>query len=664
MLGGSTRQERRESVSLRIVVVDTYYHNFLRSVYTADPSLAQRSFSEQRRALLDRCFGTSDFYSSNLRVLGHDAEDIIANCEPLQRSWARERGLSWDSAVTKSQKKRRLLHVLRAQIQEARPDILFLQSLYWPGSEFLREIRSSVRLVIGQIASGLGPALDLSPYDLILTSFPHFVEQFRQMGGNSEYFRIGFGVGVLERLGDLQRPYPTVFVGTLGGNSGPHARGTRLLEYVASRVPVQFWGQGVQALDRDSPIRPAYQGQAWGIDMYRVLAQASIALNRHADWAEGYANNMRLYEVTGVGTMLLTDHKGNLTNLFEIGKEVVSYHSQYECVELLRHYLEHKAERLSIATAGQRRTLGEHTYQHRMQELLQIVDRYLRHPEQTTARRFRVSKHPKARPVASRWLLEVAKSSVRSTPFAAPARALWRRLQNRSADTYRAVERSTASQLATEGWQDPDIPDRQRERVDWELRRMYMGDVTAAFQVAAQAVKATKMEHWPIVEIGCASGYYCEVLEHLLGHRVDYTGVDYSQALVARARQEYPAVPFLIGDAARLPLANQSYAVAISGCVLLHMLDYARAIAETARVARHWCIFHRTPVIPDGQTAHMTKQAYAVPVVELAFGEPELLELFAESGLRVTGQFLVARYHLSALQRTVEMKTYVCAQKT
>jgi hypothetical protein len=104
--------------------------------------------------------------------------------------------------------------------------------------------------------------------------------------------------------------------------------------------------------------------------------------------------------------------------------------------------------------------------------------------------------------------------------------------------------------------------------------------------------------------------------------------------------------------------------VAISGCVLLHLLDYRKAITETARVARQWCIFHRTPVIPDGQTKYMTKVAYGVPVVELAFGEPELLALFAESGLRVAYQFLVARYHLSALRRTVEMKTYVCEKTT
>ena len=93
--------------------------------------------------------------------------------------------------------------------------------------------------------------------------------------------------------------------------------------------------------------------------------------------AEQYAANMRLYEATGVGTMLLTDWKTNLHELFEVGKEVVAYGSTEQCVELVRYYLAHEDEREAIAQAGQKRTLSEHNYYHRMQELTEILNRYL-----------------------------------------------------------------------------------------------------------------------------------------------------------------------------------------------------------------------------------------------------------------------------------------------
>ena len=114
-----------------------------------------------------------------------------------------------------------------------------------------------------------------------------------------------------------------------------------------------------------------------GLDMYRALASSYITLNRHINVAENNANNMRLYEATGVGSMLITDKKDNLNDLFEIDKEVVVYSSKEEAAELIHYYLEHPKEAEKIAKAGQARTLREHTYAQRMQELVPILKRHL-----------------------------------------------------------------------------------------------------------------------------------------------------------------------------------------------------------------------------------------------------------------------------------------------
>jgi len=86
---------------------------------------------------------------------------------------------------------------------------------------------------------------------------------------------------------------------------------------------------------------------------------------------------MRLYEATGVGTLLVTDRKDNLSSLFEPGKEVVAYGSAEEAVELVDYYLQHNEERKQIARSGQARTLSEHSYHHRMEEFIDIVAGYL-----------------------------------------------------------------------------------------------------------------------------------------------------------------------------------------------------------------------------------------------------------------------------------------------
>jgi spore maturation protein CgeB len=111
--------------------------------------------------------------------------------------------------------------------------------------------------------------------------------------------------------------------------------------------------------------------------MYKVLSLSRISLNRHIDVAEGHANNMRLFETTGVGTLLLTEAAPNLADLFVPGREVVAYEDEDDLVEKIEHYLEHDDERVEIASAGQRRTLSEHTYRRRMTELAAILEQRL-----------------------------------------------------------------------------------------------------------------------------------------------------------------------------------------------------------------------------------------------------------------------------------------------
>jgi hypothetical protein len=190
----------------------------------------------------------------------------------------------------------------------------------------------------------------------------------------SEYFRIGFEPAVLKRVGDRARRWGCTFV---GGISASHYRGTALLTQVAETGLVDFFGYGKNTLRAGSPIAARHHGERWGLDMYRTLGESRITINRHIDVAERYANNMRLYEATGMGAMLLTDAKDNLGELFEVGREVVAYGSADEAVELVRYYAEHDEERERIAQAGQARTLREHTYELRMKELVEILRAHL-----------------------------------------------------------------------------------------------------------------------------------------------------------------------------------------------------------------------------------------------------------------------------------------------
>ncbi len=373
---------------MRIAIFDTYYARFLADIYARDPALGNSSSAQQTAALLAEGFGTSDFYSRHLADLGCEVEDIIGNCVPLQARWAKENKAPFSPwAMTLPHRLFRLpvlghwlaslpglVEVAMARVKAFKPDVLYCQDLSFFPPAALAALKETVPLIVGQIACPPPPDDFLRSYDLILTSFPHFVPRFRAMGIDSDYFRIAFDTRVLDLIGTVEKDVPVSFV---GGISRHHGKAIPLLETLAERTPIQFFGYGASSLPHGSPIREKHNGEVWGRDMYRALARSRMTLNRHINVAENNANNMRLYEATGVGTLLITDRKDNLGDLFEVGKEIVAYTSADEAVELVKHYLDHPQEAEAIARAGQARTLKEHTYRHRMEELLPLLERAL-----------------------------------------------------------------------------------------------------------------------------------------------------------------------------------------------------------------------------------------------------------------------------------------------
>lgn len=356
---------------MKILIVDTYYSKFLNQFYLRFPNVKVLDYKKHLAALMDMKFGTADFYSKNLKLLGHKAKDVVINDEILQKKWAKEhrvfRSKYWLDKIPYLKfhfKSNWQEEILERQILAYKPDILYCQDLSLPGADFINKIKQKMKVfIVGQIASPVNFDKEfLLPYNLVLSSLPNFVERFRSMEVKSEYFRIGFEETILGKLQKTKQQYDATFI---GGFSKRHQNNNVLA------AATDVWGYGaVPALEK-------YHGETWGSDMYNIFFNSKITLNRHIDVAEDHANNMRLYESTGVGTMLITDYKSDLNKLFIPGKEVETYKTKEELIKKVQYYLTHEKERLKIAKAGQKRTLRDHTYKKRMEELILILNKYL-----------------------------------------------------------------------------------------------------------------------------------------------------------------------------------------------------------------------------------------------------------------------------------------------
>ena len=207
---------------------------------------------------------------------------------------------------------------------------------------------------------------------------------------------------------------------------------------------------------------------------------------------------------------------------------------------------------------------------------------------------------------------------------------------------------AVALQASSDGWHSARTVARQERAYDGLLADMRRGDPRLDLRVAAEAIAATGLDAPTTFEVGCGSGYYAEVLTALAPRGIRYTGIDYSEAMVARARARYPGFDYQVGDATALRFGDAAFDIVFNGVSLMHILDYRAAIREAARVARHFCIFHSLPVFVDRHpTTYLQKYAYGAPVVEVVFDQTEFLQLCGEAGLVLRQQWDCLPYDLA-----------------
>ena len=181
-----------------------------------------------------------------------------------------------------------------------------------------------------------------------------------------------------------------------------------------------------------------------------------------------------------------------------------------------------------------------------------------------------------------------------------------------------------AWRLWTDAWKDEAIPEQQLVGAEQQLSSWLSGQHIAPFDTCASLLRAIDGNLASVLEIGCSSGYYSEVIGR---HNPDshYVGVDYSQTFCELGRSRFPSANFICGDTVRLPFRDSAFPLVISGSVILHVRDWRAALHETLRVTSRYAILHRTPVA-SARTGTFTKRAYGTRLVEWSFNEDDLLQ--------------------------------------
>ena len=107
-----------------------------------------------------------------------------------------------------------------------------------------------------------------------------------------------------------------------------------------------------------------------GNDMVESINKYKIHFNRNISDDLNY----RTFETLGCQTFLLTNETPGLSNLFEVGKHLVTYNNPNDLFDKINYYLNNEEERNLISKNGYNHVIENHTYFQRMKYFISLIN--------------------------------------------------------------------------------------------------------------------------------------------------------------------------------------------------------------------------------------------------------------------------------------------------
>ena len=156
-----------------------------------------------------------------------------------------------------------------------------------------------------------------------------------------------------------------------------------ILQHLA-QFNVGIWGSGWEKLPVHSPLRQFIRGASLQPEEWvKSFSGAKIVLNiigHRCDVMTPYVpehefrmTNTKVFEILGCNAFQLVDAKADVAALFKDGQHLAIYQDGPTLVERVKYYLNNEQERAEIALRGREEVLSHHTYQHRIKEIVSVI---------------------------------------------------------------------------------------------------------------------------------------------------------------------------------------------------------------------------------------------------------------------------------------------------
>jgi spore maturation protein CgeB len=271
--------------------------------------------------------------------------------------------------------RRDLEHRLRTAAQQHVPDLVIVAGHGVVPSEVVDQVRPGgrarwVQLVGEQVADLRAASRESMAYDHVFVGGTGIVSAFDRVGvKHTRYLAVGCDPSVHKPL-RARGPFRAnvVFAG-----AATNRREKMLAELVEFGLAV--WGPGW----RRTSLKDYCRGELPNTeDFVRAYAGATVAVNIHRAEpndasGSGTSVNRRLFEVAAIGVAQVVDARVDLAQHFEDGPEVLVYTTPEQLKGQVKRAIQEDKYRERLAANARQRALRQHTYMHRMFDLLSAV---------------------------------------------------------------------------------------------------------------------------------------------------------------------------------------------------------------------------------------------------------------------------------------------------
>ncbi len=387
-----TLKEPEIKKPLSFMQIHTFYQRYLDKFYNRDPRLTTVSFGQQIGKLIEDGFSGIHIFAPYMAKRGYDSHFVVANNRFSQAAWLKENN------INKPMDNNFAIEVTKMQIENIKPDVLYLSDPINFDARFLQSLSYKPKLVVGWRAADIPATTDWTGFDVILSGLEGVRNTALEIGAKEALpFVPGFPGWINDQLFDVEADTDLVFGGSYTLNQ--HRKRNAYLKYMAESsndFSLRYFLSG--DVDYIDPAVARFnQGDKYGMELYHEMKRGKMIFdgrgdirylssnpNLSDDIAKKETMNMRIFETTGLGRLLLTENFENLSNYFEIGKEIVAFENERDLIEKIKLYSTNHDLREEIALAGFNRCNKDYSMEARSLEFDKLIrERLGSMPEQT-----------------------------------------------------------------------------------------------------------------------------------------------------------------------------------------------------------------------------------------------------------------------------------------